>query len=241
MDDRPGGYRFGTTQWSQVLAVAGGDPAKASEALADLCEKYWYPLYAYARRRGYDVEDAQDLTQGFFARLLEKDGLKNLTREGGRFRSFLLTSFCRHLSNERERSHAQKRGGGKTPLSLDFQRAEQWYRHEPADHLTPDKAYERRWAEALLGRAMNRLRAGLSGQGKTALFEALRPFISGIEIRRPYAEVAAGLQMSEGAVKVAVHRLRRRFADLLRDEIAQTLSNPEETDDEIRYLFSVFS
>lgn len=236
-----GDGRFMTTQWSVVLAAVGGQTEASRKALALLCERYWYPVYAYIRKRGHDVEDAQDLTQGFFARLMEKDYLKDVKRERGRFRSFLLASVKHYIANEAARARAQKRGGGQAPLSLDFEVAEGRYRLESVDDLTPDKIYERRWALALLDRTLGRLRDELAGESKANTFERLKPYLTSDAPRAPYRQLAEDLGTTEGAAKVAVHRLRRRFGDLVREEIVQTLANPDEVEDEIQYLFAVFA
>jgi RNA polymerase sigma-70 factor (ECF subfamily) len=232
---RPGG--FATTRWTLVRAARDVSAPEAREALAYLCAVYWYPLYAFIRRRGYDAADAQDLTQGLFARLLEKDGLASADHDKGRFRSFLLAA-CRHyLSNERDRARARKRGGGRPPLSIDLAAGEQRYRCEPGHDETPERLFERRWALALLERVLARLRREHEDAGKVRLFEVLKGHLSG-EDARPHAASAAELGLSEGAVKVAVHRLRRRYRELLHEEIGHTVAGPEEAEDEVRDLFA---
>lgn len=236
------GYdRFETTHWSLVLAAAQDATPESRQALANLCEKYWPPVYAYIRRRNYRVEDAQDLTQGFFARLLEKGYLKEVRRDRGKFRAFLLTAVKHYLANERDRALAAKRGGGAIPLSLDFAIAEGRCKVQPVEHLTPEKVFERRWIVAILEQALSRLKNEYVEAGKGPLFNRLKCILTEEDTRAPYSRLATELEMSEGAVKVAVHRLRRRFGRLLREEIAQTLSDPAELEDEIHYLFSVFS
>jgi RNA polymerase sigma factor (sigma-70 family) len=232
-----GGRQFATTRWSQVLA-AGGDPTPGSqEALARLCELYWRPLYAYVRRWGHDADQAQDLTQEFFSRLLEKHYLRAADPSRGRFRSFLLASLKHFLSNERDRAAAVKRGGRATVLPLEFETAEGWYVREPPDDDTPERVYARRWALTLLERTLDRLRREFDAAGKQKLFSRLEGHLTGEQDVAPHAELAAELGMSEGAVKVTVHRLRRRFGALLREEIAETVSEPEQVDEEIRELF----
>jgi RNA polymerase sigma factor (sigma-70 family) len=229
--------RFETTHWSVVLA-AGGIPTEQSRvALATLCERYWYPLYVYLRRQGYSADQAEDLTQGFFARLLEKDWLRGVSPERGRFRSFMLTAVKHYASNERDRARALKRGGKTPPMSFEIEGAEGMYQLEPRDDLTPEHIFDRRWALLLLDRVLVRVRTDFERRGKDAVFETLKPYLAGEKTGESYAEAGAALGMSEGAVKVAVHRLRRRFRDVLRDEIAQTVSTPDEVEDEIRYLF----
>jgi RNA polymerase sigma factor (sigma-70 family) len=231
------GRQFETTRWSQVLA-AGQAPTNASrEALSRLCEVYWYPLYAYVRRWGYDADEAQDLTQEFFVRLLEKHYLRAADPARGRFRSFLLASLKHFLSNERDRAGAAKRGGRTTVLPLEFENAEGRYSREPPDADTPESIYERRWALTLLERTLARLRHEFDAAGKQALFARLEGHLTGEQEALPYAELGAELGMSEGAVKVTVHRLRRRFGALLRDEIGETVSEPGLVDEEIRELF----
>jgi RNA polymerase sigma-70 factor (ECF subfamily) len=230
--------QFATTRWSVVAAAGRGASPEAHEALATLCRTYWYPLYAYARRRLAHPDDAQDLTQEFFARLLEKEYLQAADRRRGKFRSFLLTAFQRFLAKDRDRATAQKRGGGRPVLSLDFHEGERLYEHEPADPATPEILYERRWALRLLEQALCRLREELAGAGKQHLFEALKGTLTGEDAVAPYADIAGRLGLSEQAVKVAVHRLRRRYGELLRAEIAQTVARPEDVEDELRDLFN---
>jgi RNA polymerase sigma factor (sigma-70 family) len=231
--------QFATTRWSVVLAAGETASPGSTEALARLCETYWYPLYAFTRRWGHTADEAQDLTQEFFARLLEKHYLGDVRPERGRFRSFLLASLKHFLLNERDRALAQKRGGGHAPISLEVDTAEGRYRLEPPDTATPETIYERRWALTLLDRVIDRLRGEYARSDRGPLFERLRGFLTGQSATPKYTEVGAALNMTEGAVKVAVHRLRRRFGELLRDEIADTVAEPDDIEDEIRYLFKV--
>ena len=229
--------RFQTTHWSLVAAAQDRGSALARAALAALCETYWYPLYAFIRRQGHSMEDARDLAQEFFARLLEKDYLGSVDRAKGTFRSFLLAA-CKHfLANEYDRSHAQKRGGGVTISSLDCRVAENRYSQEPAHEETPESLFERRWALALLQQVFARLRAEQERAGKLALFEQLKPFLAGEGPALRYAQVAEALRLSTGAVKVAVHRLRRRYRDLLHKEIGKTVKDPAEIESELDDLF----
>src|SRR5262249_2996903 len=228
---------FATTHWSVVLAAAHQPSPEAERALAALSSIYWYPLYAFARRRLGTIEDAQDLTQEFFARLLEKNSLRFADRQRGRFRSFLLASFKNFLAQERDRANAQKRGGGKSIVTLDFVSADRRYDLEPADRATPEAIYERHWALELLGQVFARLREEHKGKGKGELFQALKPILTGGEVALSYAQLGASLGMAEGAVKVAAHRLRKRYGELLRETIAETVSGPDEIDDELRQLF----
>ncbi len=228
--------RFATTQWSVVASAGRGSTPEARTALATLCESYWFPLYAFVRREGCSADDAQDLIQAFFARLLEKKYLAAADPERGRFRSFLLAALKHFLANQRKRGRAQKRGGGRAAISLDFPAAEDRYRLEPADTLTPERLYEKRWALALLDRVLKRLRDELAAAGKLARFDHLKQFLTGEPEADSYRQIAGQLAMSEGAVKVAVHRLRRRYRELLEDEIAQTVAGPEEIEDERRAL-----
>ena len=230
------GGRFATTRWSVVVAAgqkAGGDDARA--ALETLCRTYWYPLYVYARRKGHAAEDAADLVQGFFASLLERRAVARADRERGRFRSFLLASLDHYLANEWRRATAQKRGGGAVLVGLDFDDGERRYGLEPSHHLTPDRVYERRWALTLIDAAMGRLRAEYQARDRGDLFATLAGLISG-ERDEAYAGVAGRLGMSEGAVKVAVHRLRKRCRELLREEVAQTVAGEAQVDDELGHL-----
>jgi RNA polymerase sigma-70 factor (ECF subfamily) len=233
--DVPGG-RFATTRWTLVLAAGQGSTPEAQEALASLCSVYWYPLYAYARRQITHAEDAQDLTQEFFARLLEKNYLQTADPRRGRFRSFLLTAFKHFLSKERDRARAHKRGGGRRLLPLDFQAGERQYTQEPSDEVTPEMVYERRWAVTLLQQVLQQLRREYAGAGKEALFDRLKLALTGES--SPYAQLSAELDLSEAGVKVAVHRLRQRYRELLRAEIAQTVGSSAEVDGELRDLFA---
>ena len=232
---------FATTHWSVVLAAGETASPQAAQALEKLCRAYWYPLYAYLRRRGYGEQDAQDLTQGFFARLLERNDLEAVGRQKGKFRSFLLAALNHFLSDEWDRERAQKRGGGQTFISLDDQTAEERYRLEPADELNPEKIYERRWALTLLEQVLRQLEAEFAATGKRQLFEQLKVFLLEDKGVGSYADTAARLEMTEGALRVAVHRLRQRYGELFRDEIAHTVARPEEIEEEVRHLLSVLS
>ncbi len=234
---------FATTHWSLVLAARGDNTSPdAHQALATLCEAYWYPLYAFIRGRGYGVEDAQDLTQAFFGRLLEKQTLQHADPARGRFRSFLLTSFKNFAANERDRQIAGKRGGAAPVLSLEIERAEGRFQMEPPDDETPERIFDRRWALALLERVMLRLRDEMEARSdRPSLFDRLKNYLTGDDPQLSYAETATELGMSEGAVKVAVHRLRRRLRDLVRDEIAHTVASPDEIEDELRHLWASIS
>jgi RNA polymerase sigma-70 factor (ECF subfamily) len=211
----------------------------ARRAMGELAHVYWFPLYAYLRRKGSTPPDADDLVQGFFARLLEKDALASVDRSKGKFRSFLLASLQNFLANEWDKSHALKRGGGRQILALDAMDAEARYAAEPADHLTPERVFERRWALAVLEQVLTRLRSEYAtrGRGQGEVFAALEPLLTGGQAA-PYARLAEQLGMTEGAVKVAGHRLRRRYRELLREEIAQTVSDPALVDEEIRQLLT---
>ena len=232
---------FATTHWSLVLAAAQPDTARAQDALARLCQNYWYPLYTYVRRRGYSAHDAQDLTQAFFLRLLERHWVDDADRARGRFRTFLLTALQRFLADEWDKGRAQKRGGGVPHVPVQLDSAETRYGHEPADNLTPEQSYERRWALTLLDTVLQKLRAEYERGGKGELFAGLNACLVGGRDTQPYAELAAQLAMNEGAVKVAVHRLRQRYRQLLRDEIAQTTAEAGDVDDELHHLFAVLA
>lgn len=230
--------RFATTQWSVVLAARGGENTHARQALETLCDAYWYPLYAYARRRGYDPDQARDVTQAFFADLLERQALHRLDPEKGRFRAFLLASIRNFFSHERDRERALKRGGGLQTVSLDVDDAERRFDLEPVGDLTPDQLFERRWGLTVMQRAMGRLRTEMRSGGRPQLFDSLQPYLTGGD-EAPYRQVAADNSMSEGAVKTAVHRLRQSYGRLLRQEIAETVVDPSEVDDELRHLLRV--
>lgn len=233
-----GNGSFRTTQWTAVITAGNRNDPEADAALAQLCETYWYPIYAYIRRRGASPEDAEDLTQEFFARLLQRNFLEGITREGGKFRSFLLTAVNRFLCNEWRRNQAEKRGGGKVLVSLDRQ-AEDRYRLEPVDEMTPEKLFERRWAFTLLDEVMGCIRDEYAHAGRATLFKRLQPYITGGADLPGYGAIAPTLGMSETAVKTAVHRLRARFNERLRQEIMRTVGSVGEVDGEVRYLISV--
>jgi RNA polymerase sigma-70 factor (ECF subfamily) len=223
-----------------VLAARQSTDTQASVAMDQLCRTYWYPLYAYVRRDGRSAPDAQDLTQEFFARLLEKDYLAQVERQKGKFRSFLLAALRHFMADQRDRARALKRGGGAEVLSLDAQEAEARYRLEPVDRLDAERIFERRWAMTLLDRALARLRDENVAAGKAQLFERLRSFVAS-ESDVSCGEAAAQLGLTESAVKSAVHRLRQRYREMVREEIAHTVADPTEIDDEIRYLITVMS
>lgn len=229
-------YQFATTHWSMVVSAGRESSPDSRKALAALCETYWYPLYVYVRRRVSDVHRAQDLTQEFFSTLLEKEYLKTADREKGRFRSFLLTAFKRFLSKQREKENAQKRGGGTKLLSIDFEQGEERYKLEPSHDWTPERIYERRWALSLLELVLQRLEEEYAGRGRDALFGKLKAFLTGQSGAPLYGELSEELSMSESAIKVAVHRLRRRYRELLKEEIANTVSDPGEVDGELELL-----
>jgi RNA polymerase sigma factor (sigma-70 family) len=231
---------FATTHWSVVLAAANEENPGAAAALERLCCTYRYPLYAYVRRDGHSPEDAQDLTQEFFARLLARNSLAQVAPQKGKFRSFLLAALRHFLSDQRDWVRTVKRGGRVQILSLDAQEAEDRYRFEPVERLDAEKIYERRWAMTLLEQALARLREESAAAGKSELFERLRRFVAG-ESETTWREAAVEVGLSEGAMKAAVHRLRRRYRVLLRDEIAQTVADPSEIEEEIRYLIRVMS
>ena len=231
---------FVTTHWSVVLTAGQTDLPQARQALEKLCQAYWHPLYASVRRWGYSPDDAQDLTQGFFAWLLERNWVGRADQQRGRFRSFLLTSFSRFVDNEWDRLKAQKRGGEQL-AALQFEAAETLCHGELADNMTPEQSFERRWALTLLDQVMNRLSDEFVQDGKAELFAILKPCLLGERTSQPYAALAARIGMTEGSVKVAVHRLRQRYRQILRDAIADTVEKPEEIEDELRYLFSVLA
>jgi RNA polymerase sigma-70 factor (ECF subfamily) len=230
--------RFATTNWKLIAVARGEDLQEARQALSDLCAIYWYPLYAYLRRKGYPADRAQDLTQGLFTKLLEHNFLAGIAPEKGKFRSFLLTALQRYLSNQREWDHARKRGGGVASFSIDGSDAEGRYAYEPVHELTAERLFERRWALTLLEAVLDRLGAEMAKDGKGPLFERLSPALLGKGDEVSYADIAGALGMSEGAVKVAAHRLRRRYRELTREAVARTVDGPEEVEEEIRALFA---
>lgn len=236
MEDRPGW--FATTRWSLVLNASGTDSGENSRALASLCETYWLPLYTYIRRRGHSAHDARDLTQEFFSFLLARNHFAKADPDRGRFRSFLLGTLKKFLSDQRDKANAQKRGGGQALLSLDFESAERSLTLDAPAPSDPERDFDRGWAMALLELTMNRLRSEHLAAGKEKLFTEIESAITGEKRDRPYAEIGAALDLSEGSVKMAILRARRRYGELLREEIAQTVSSPAEIDEEIRGLFS---
>jgi RNA polymerase sigma factor (sigma-70 family) len=238
----PGSPRpaFVTTHWSVVLSARDPDSPKSGEALEALCRTYWFPLYAFVRRQGRSPHDAQDLTQEFFTRLLEKEYLKSAAQEKGRFRTFLLVALKRFLANEWDRQHAQKRGGASRIVPIDPELAESRFLAGPAHELQPDLLFDRQWALTLLDRTMTRLHDEYVATGRTKLFELLRGCLGKDESALSYVEIAARLNLTEPAVKMAVQRLRARYREILRAEIADTVDGPEEVEEEIRHLFSTF-
>jgi RNA polymerase sigma factor (sigma-70 family) len=230
---------FATTHWSLVLRAGQRDEADSAEALEKLCRAYWFPLYAFARREGCGPEEAQDLTQEFFSRLLEKNYLQTADPQRGRFRSFLLASFKHMMANARRDAARQKRGGGAHVFSLDELDAEGRYRLEPVDAATPERNFERRWAETVLARVLDRLEAEYTGH--TMRFDDLKVFLIEAKGTAAFADVAARLGVTGAALKSVVHRMRRRYAELFRDEVAQTVASPAEIEDEIRHMFAVLS
>lgn len=235
------GSRFASTRWTVVLLAKDKHAPGAAVALETLCRDYWYPLYAYARRQGSAPADAQDLTQGFFARFLEKEYLKSVSPEKGRFRSFLLVAFKRFAANEWARGRAEKRGGGEAVLSLDFAAAENLYQSGGGVHAPADLLYDQRWAVALLDRALIRLREEHADAPKNRLFDALKGFIAASKDEVNYAGIAEMLGMRPGTVRVAMHRLRQRYREIVHEEIAHTVSDPVEVESELKYLRSVLS
>jgi len=231
---------FVTTHWSVVLSAREKESPQSAAALETLCRTYWYPLYAYLRRRGRGPHDAQDLTQGFFARLLQKDYLQAAARERGKFRTFLLVALTRYLANEWDREHAQKRGGFSPVVSIDQELAESRFAAEPFHNVQPDVLFDRQWAMTLLDRTMTRLQEEYVASGRAKLFEYLQSCLAREESALPYAEIAARLKLTEAAVKMAVQRLRARYREILRAEIAHTVSSPEEIEEELRHLFASF-
>lgn len=229
---------FATTHWSIVISAGHHSSPDSKRALASLCETYWYPLYAYVRRRVVDVSEAHDLTQAFFSELLEKNYVGSALPERGPFRAFLLTAFKHFLSKQWEKAKAQKRGGGRAPISLDFESADSRFSLEPAAGLTAEQIYDQQWTITLLGQIMERLERELRRSGKAEQFEELKGFLIGDHTGNTYAQVAVKLNLTEAAAKKAASRMRRRYRELLREEIAQTVEEPGEVADEIRKLFT---
>ncbi len=227
---------FVTTRWTVVLHAGRKSSPQSDRALGELCQTYWFPLYAYVRRKGETKEDAEDLVQAFFEKFLEKNYLEGLSAERGKFRAFLLAALKHFLANAWDKSQRQKRGGGVTHLSLDWQSADERFHLDPPDPTSPDKTFDREWALALLERVVTRLRDECVAEGKAQLFEQAKGFLMVGEAAIPYAQAAQTLGVEEGAVRVAVHRLRQRYRELLRDEIAQTLDDPAQVAEELRSL-----
>ena len=232
----PAGDYFATTRWTLVLSAGRKSSVRSDQALNELCQTYWCPLYAYVRRRGHVKEDAEDLVQAFFTRLLARNDFEGLSAERGRFRAFLLASLKHFLANEWDRSQRQKRGGGLIPLSLDWESAEERFHLDPPDLTHPERNFDREWALALLERVIDRLRQESIAAGRGELFERASGFLMLGETAIPYAAAAEKLRVTEGALRVAVHRLRQRYRQLLRDEISQTLNDPTQVADELQSL-----
>jgi RNA polymerase sigma-70 factor (ECF subfamily) len=239
--ERPSSARFPTTHWSRVVAAGDRSAPEAREALAELCRAYWYPLYAFVRRKGHAPEDAQDLVQGLFTQLLERDDLRDLEPARGQFRSFLMACCAHYLAKQHAHSRALKRGGGRAPISIDRLEAESRFGVEPSHVVSAERLFERRWALTLLDYVLDRLDAEMGRSGKPALYERLRPALLGQDEARSYREIATELGLTEGAVKMAAHRLRARYRELLRDEIARTVADPAEIDVEIGALLAALA
>jgi RNA polymerase sigma-70 factor (ECF subfamily) len=233
--------RFATTRWTVVAHAKDQDTPEARQALADLCQAYWYPLYAFLRRRGHSPHEAEDLTQGFFTDLLARDSLKGVDPTKGKFRSFLLAALQNFLANRRDWDRRIKRGGKIPHLSLDFRDAERCYGREPAHEATPERLFDRRWALTLLEHVLERLEREVNRESKGPLFERLKPSLMGESDAASYAQIGAELGMTEGAVRVAAHRLRKRYRALLHEEIARTLADPGDFAQEIKDLFQALS
>ncbi len=238
---QPSKASFVTTQWSVVLAAKDHRCPAGRQALETLCRTYWYPLYAYVRRSGYGSQDAEDLTQAFLTKLIEKNLVQAADRQRGRFRSFLLTALKNFVADQRDRAHARKRGGRARVIPLDVESAETRYHVEPADDWTADRVFEHQWALTVLETVFHRLRRQYEIQGKAALFDQIKVCLAQPGAAVPYPDLAARLQMTEGAVRVAVHRLRRHYRDLLREEIGHTVADPADVEEEIRHLFEALA
>jgi DNA-directed RNA polymerase specialized sigma24 family protein len=232
---------FPTTRWSQVVAAGDRAGSAARDALTELCSAYWFPLYAFVRRKGYPPDEAADLVQGTFLTLLVRDGLAKVAPDRGRFRSFLMAVCSHHLADCRDRDRAVKRGGGGMPISIDRALAEGRYAAEPVNELTPERLFERRWATSLLDHAVARLEAESIAAGKSALFACLLHTLTGGRSEVPFAAIAVELTLTEGAVKMAASRLRKRYGEILREEIARTVDGPADVEEEIRALFAALA
>lgn len=228
---------FRTTHWTRVQKASEGDSTMAKQALAKLCETYWHPLYAYVRRKGHSPQDAQDLTQGFFARLLKNNSIAGADREKGKFRTYLLGAMNHFLADEWDKARAEKRGGGDAVLSLDDASAERRYLQEPSSELTPEKVFDRRWGMTLLDQALKQLREEFTAADKVQHFEHLKPFLTSEAVAGAYDDIAAELQTTPNAVAASVRRLRRRYRELVRAEVAQTVNSAADVDEELRALF----
>jgi RNA polymerase sigma factor (sigma-70 family) len=236
-----GGGAFVTTHWTEVARAGQTTSPQSLAALEQLCRQYWYPLYAYVRRQGHPHEDAQDLTQEFFARLLERKSLRLADRNRGRFRTFLLTSLKHFLINDRHKANRQKRGGGLRVISLDAEQTETRFQAEPADRYSPDKAFDRHWAMVLLERVLDQLEDEFTAGRRGEVFGALKPFLTMEQGQSSYAELGAKFGLTEASLKVTVHRLRRRYRELFREEIGRTLDDPQAIDEEMQELFAALS
>ncbi len=239
--DQTSNVPFPTTRWSQVVAAGDRAGPAAREALAELCSAYWYPLYAFVRRKGHPPDEAADLVQGTLFTLLDRDGLAAVAPDRGRFRSFLMAACSHHLADCRDRDRAVKRGGGVMPISIDRAFAEGRYSAEPVDELTPERLFDRRWATGLLDQALARLEAESIAAGKSALVSHLLPTLTGGRGEVPIASIAAELGMTEGALKMAASRLRKRYGEILREEIARAVADPADVEGEIRALFAALA
>ena len=228
---------FPITSWSLVLSAAETGATGSNDALAQLCEAYWRPLYVYARRRGFSIEDAADSTQGYFATLLEKRYVGNARADRGRFRAFLLTSFRHYLANEFDKQRVQKRGGSRIHIPIDIETVERNYSIEPSHRLTPDKLFEKQWAVTLIGRALSRVQNDMETLGKGAIFEVMKVHLTGEGSEQSYEQQASRHGMTVGAFKTEVHRLRKRFRHAVREEVGATLESPDQMEDELRFLF----
>ena len=233
--------RFATTRWSVVMAAGKSSSANQKQALETLCQSYWFPLYAFLRRRGYESHQAEDFTQAFFAYILEREDLRSADPKYGKFRSFLLVRLKSFVSDETDRARAQKRGGGKKIISLSLENAEGQYALEPADQLSPEKLFEKSWAMTVLERTMDRLETDMANKKKQKLFEHLKVYLTTEKDVIPYQNMTTELDMTEGSIRVAVHRLRRQYRKLLRDEIAQTVADEDQIDEEMGCLFAALA